>query len=155
MRMAWIERVTHILWSLRRRLSIQTTSGTITIGLTTVWFLKMDNRMGYTFTLQTVNTNAMRVSVMCNIIYTGLKVLQPSTMGRYPVHRHKLPPSATVMSSMLGCGLFLSKVYMDITMPGVQNPHWDPWALAIRSCKHTHKHIIQSATLNESFSHPS
>ena len=38
------------------------------------------------------------------------------------------------MSSMFGFLLFLRRVYMDMTMPGVQNPHWEPWELAIRSC---------------------
>lgn len=36
-----------------------------------------------------------------------------------------------------GCGWFLSSVYMDITIPGVQNPHCVPWLLAILSWKHT------------------
>lgn len=45
------------------------------------------------------------------------------------------PARASVTSSKVGCGLFLSNVYMDITIPGVQNPHWDPWAFAIRSWK--------------------
>lgn len=36
-----------------------------------------------------------------------------------------------------GCGWFLSSVYMDITIPGVQNPHWVPWLLAILSWKDT------------------
>ena len=31
---------------------------------------------------------------------------------------------------MLGRGLFLSSVYMDMTIPGVQKPHWLPWLLA-------------------------
>lgn len=35
---------------------------------------------------------------------------------------------------MDGFGWFLSSVYMDMTMPGVQKPHWEPWARAIRSC---------------------
>ena len=38
------------------------------------------------------------------------------------------------MSSMSGLGLFLSRVYMDMTMPGVQKPHWEPWEEAIRCC---------------------
>ena len=29
-------------------------------------------------------------------------------------------------SSMEGRGLFLRRVYILITMPGVQKPHWDP-----------------------------
>ena len=36
------------------------------------------------------------------------------------------------MSSIEGLGLFLSRVYMDMTMPGVQKPHWDPWESAMR-----------------------
>ena len=37
------------------------------------------------------------------------------------------------MSSMFGFFLFLRSVYMDMTMPGVQNPHWDPCEFAILS----------------------
>lgn len=37
------------------------------------------------------------------------------------------------MSSREGVGWFLSRAYMDITIPGVQKPHWEPWILAIRS----------------------
>lgn len=49
--------------------------------------------------------------------------------------RVNTPARAWVMSSMVGCGLFLSRAYVDITIPGVQKPHWEPWALAIRSWK--------------------
>lgn len=49
--------------------------------------------------------------------------------------RVNTPARASVMSSMVGCGLFLSRAYVDITIPGVQKPHWEPWALAIRSWK--------------------
>lgn len=49
-----------------------------------------------------------------------------------------LPPRASMSCSSEGCGWFLSSVYMDITIPGVQNPHWVPWLLAILSCNDTH-----------------
>ena len=44
-----------------------------------------------------------------------------------------LPSNALSISTFVGTGLFLRRVYIDITIPGVQNPHWDPWDLAIRS----------------------
>lgn len=49
-----------------------------------------------------------------------------------------LPPRASMSCSSEGCGWFLSSVYMDITIPGVQNPHWVPWLLAILSWKDTY-----------------
>ena len=44
------------------------------------------------------------------------------------------PPNALSISSSVGITLFLSNVYIDITIPGVQKPHCDPWAFAMRSC---------------------
>ena len=38
----------------------------------------------------------------------------------------QLPSKALSISLCVGKGLFLSRAYMDITIPGVQNPHWDP-----------------------------
>ena len=38
------------------------------------------------------------------------------------------------MSSISGLGLLRSRVYMLMTMPGVQKPHCDPCDLAILSC---------------------
>lgn len=32
-----------------------------------------------------------------------------------------------------GVALFRSSVYMDMTIPGVQNPHWEPCDFASRS----------------------
>ena len=46
---------------------------------------------------------------------------------------HALPSNALSISLCVGTGLFLRRAYIDITIPGVQNPHWDPWDLAIRS----------------------
>lgn len=46
---------------------------------------------------------------------------------------HYVPSNALSISVWVGRGLFLRSVYMDITIPGVQNPHWDPWDLAILS----------------------
>ena len=37
-----------------------------------------------------------------------------------------LPWNAISMSFIEGLGKFLSNVYMDMTIPGVQNPHCDP-----------------------------
>lgn len=44
-----------------------------------------------------------------------------------------LPSNALSISLYDGKGLFLNNVYIDITIPGVQNPHCDPWDFAIRS----------------------
>ncbi len=45
------------------------------------------------------------------------------------------PSIACLMSALVGSGLFLRSVYMDITIPGLQNPHCVPWLAARRSCK--------------------
>ena len=50
-----------------------------------------------------------------------------------PGLRSDLPARASRSCSSEGCGWFLSSVYMDITIPGVQKPHWVPWLLAILS----------------------
>ena len=44
-----------------------------------------------------------------------------------------IPSKALSISFCVGTGLLLRRVYIDITIPGVQNPHWDPWDSAIRS----------------------
>lgn len=44
-----------------------------------------------------------------------------------------LPWNAISKSFIVGFGVFLKRVYIDITIPGVQKPHWEPCALAIRS----------------------
>ena len=63
--------------------------------------------------------------------------LQASRMGRYPVQRHKLPSSAFSICSALGVlplsSCLLSAAWHATTMPGVQNPHWLPWCLAMAS----------------------
>ena len=48
--------------------------------------------------------------------------------------RRSLPWKASSISSSVGVALFRRREYMDMTNPGVQNPHWDPWAFAILSC---------------------
>ena len=53
-----------------------------------------------------------------------------------------IPSNAFSISSSLGIVLFLSNVYIDITIPGVQKPHCDPWAFAMRSCVYTVEHIL-------------
>jgi len=45
-----------------------------------------------------------------------------------------LPWKAASICSVDGCGLVRSNVYMDMTNPGVQNPHCEPCELAIDSC---------------------
>jgi len=57
----------------------------------------------------------------------GIWIYQPLKMGRYPVHLQRFPCMERSMSSNWGTGLFRRSVYMDITMPGVQKPHCDPW----------------------------
>ena len=49
------------------------------------------------------------------------------------VFQHIVPSNALSISFCVGKGLFLRRAYMDITIPGVQNPHWEPWDFAIRS----------------------
>ena len=46
---------------------------------------------------------------------------------------HYSPCKVDSNCSMSGVGWFRSKVYIDMTIPGLQNPHWDPWAFAILS----------------------
>jgi len=45
-----------------------------------------------------------------------------------------LPWKAASICSEVGCGLVRSNVYMDMTNPGVQNPHCEPCEPAIDSC---------------------
>ena len=47
----------------------------------------------------------------------------------------RVPSKALSIWDREGWGLFLSREYIDITMPGVQNPHWDPWERASLSWK--------------------
>ena len=62
-------------------------------------------------------------------------VLNPSRMGLYPVHLHRLPPRASSISSSVGLVfLDLSSAYMLMTKPGVQKPHWEPCACARALC---------------------
>src|SRR5207253_629365 len=44
----------------------------------------------------------------------------------YPVHRHRLPASASRISSRFGFALRASKAVPLISIPGVQYPHWAP-----------------------------
>ena len=65
-----------------------------------------------------------------------------SNLSKSPFVAYKpLPWNAFSISTFVGIGLFLRRVYIDITIPGVQNPHWDPWDLAILSfrIKHSQK----------------
>jgi len=48
--------------------------------------------------------------------------------------------------------LFRSRVYIDITIPGVQKPHWEPWDLASLSWESLntrikHQHVVISLKL--------
>lgn len=52
-----------------------------------------------------------------------------------------IPWKASSISCIVGWELFLRRAYMDMTSPGVQKPHCDPWALAIRSCPNTTLYI--------------
>ena len=62
-----------------------------------------------------------------------VKILKPSIMGRYPVHRQRFPCSARFIISWVGILQFRIRVYILITIPGVQNPHWLPWFFTIAS----------------------
>jgi hypothetical protein len=59
--------------------------------------------------------------------------------GKKKGHRDREPSKAFSISAEVGRGLFLNNVYIDITIPGVQNPHCEPWDLAILSCVKTKK----------------
>lgn len=63
-----------------------------------------------------------------------LKLCAASNIGLYPVHLQRLPSKASSTSSSDGPTLLRSRAYKDMTMPGVQNPHWLPLPLAMRSC---------------------
>ena len=52
-----------------------------------------------------------------------IQTYSPFSIGRYPVHRHKFPCRHIPISSTVGTGLLRNKVYIDITIPGVQKPH--------------------------------
>ena len=41
---------------------------------------------------------------------------------------------------MSGAGLCFSTPYMDITIPGEQNPHWEPWPRCSRSWHNNRNH---------------
>eukprot|EP00041_Stephanoeca_diplocostata_P033967 m.1137871 g.1137871 ORF g.1137871 m.1137871 type:complete len:388 (+) comp24437_c1_seq4:2946-4109(+) len=60
--------------------------------------------------------------------------LNARRIGRYPVHRHRLPSNASSMSTAVGFGLCCNNAYIDMTMPGVQNPHCDPCPSASSFC---------------------
>lgn len=58
----------------------------------------------------------------------------PSRIGRYPVHLQRFPSKASSISSLVAVGLFFNSAYKDMTIPGVQNPHWLPCEVATASC---------------------
>lgn len=45
-----------------------------------------------------------------------------------------LPWKAISRFFIVGLGMLRKRAYMDMTIPGVQKPHCDPWDFAIRSC---------------------
>ena len=49
------------------------------------------------------------------------------------MQRHKLPDIESVINSLSRLLLFLKIENKDITNPGVQNPHWEPWYFTIAS----------------------
>ena len=55
----------------------------------------------------------------------------PTSSG---ISKH-IPWKASSISTSEGLLLLRRRQYMDMTNPGVQKPHWDPWALAILSCR--------------------
>lgn len=48
-------------------------------------------------------------------------------MLSYPVHRHRLPDSASRTSRSSGDAFSAGRATVAITNPGVQNPHWNEW----------------------------
>ena len=65
--------------------------------------------------------------------------------NKSPINNIIIPASAFSMSSWLGLGLFLSNVYIDITIPGEQKPHWVPCDSA--SCLYNSRYIDQSGVV--------
>lgn len=128
-----------------------------------------------------IYTNGHNLVLLSPVLLTLQKVLQASRIGLYPVQRHKfpekrkpfiharmctangsrtylhikkwqyLPARAAIICSEVGSGWFLSKVYMDMTIPGEQKPHWEPWHLASLSCNGTAQTALLPAhtTINE------
>ena len=59
----------------------------------------------------------------------------PERMQDAKLPHQRLPARFSSISSMEGAlVLQRSRLYMDMTKPGVQKPHWEPWALASLSC---------------------
>ena len=96
-----------------------------------------------TFTdfLNAFDTSPSMVSCEYTLFSTNAST-NPFKIGLYPVHLHKFPDNASSMS----CGdinafsavsllrAFNNNAYMDMTNPGVQNPHCDPCAFAMAIC---------------------
>src|SRR5262249_40138054 len=57
-----------------------------------------------------------------------------STMPWYPVHRQRLAEIDSRTSCSFGDGVVRSSSWAIISIPGVQNPHWSPWASRKASC---------------------
>jgi hypothetical protein len=56
--------------------------------------------------------------------------LNASRIGRYPVQRQRFPSSECSISALLGSASLRSSEYIDMTNPGVQKPHCEPWKSA-------------------------
>ena len=54
-------------------------------------------------------------------------VCAAAMIGRYPVQRQRFPASASSISWRVGFCLARYSAYSDITNPGVQKPHCEPW----------------------------
>src|SRR5207302_4103857 len=57
-----------------------------------------------------------------------------SMIGREPVQRHRLPDKAVSTSSRVGAARCKYSANSDITKPGVQKPHCDPWQSTSARC---------------------
>ena len=75
------------------------------------------------------------IDVEVNLIKFNLAIMkgQNARLRARNYGKSFIPSKALSISFCVGTGLFLRRVYIDITIPGVQNPHWEPWDLAIRS----------------------
>merc|ERR1719507_1851452 len=65
-------------------------------------------------------------SSMSEDLLSDAKLLKASKIGRYPVQRQRLPSRISSICAVVGDGLSVRRLCMDMTNPGVQNPHCVP-----------------------------
>lgn len=99
---------------------------TVSLCLQCPWTMQMRNRkwvQSFCSNMYTVHTMQAPISFSSASTANDLKA---SRIGRYPVHRHILPPNEFSISSMVTFPSFASsKLYIFITMAGEQYPDED------------------------------